>query len=279
MSATNSFDDTIVSLNRYPVKSMVGEQLNAVDVTKQGFLGDRVYAIIDSIAGTVATAKNLRTFPGLLDCLSSFVDPPKLGAATPPVRIILPNGTALTSLDPKVPDLLSEFFGREVTLSARLEKSFMDIENPTDIQGIVLPGKTLGLPLPSNTFFDAAPLLILTTSTLDHLRALYPEGRFEIRRFRPNIVVEPTRANTAFIENSWIGKTVSIGDGVRLRVIGACSRCVMTTLPQGDLPRDPGILRTIAQYTPKLKYGANLGVYATVEREGRITRGDGFRIY
>jgi uncharacterized protein YcbX len=136
------------------------------------------------------------------------------------------------------------------------------------------------VPLPPDTFFDAAPVLLLTTATLDRLREKYPQGRFEVRRFRPNIVVEPAAGLTGFVENDWIGKTVAIGDAVRLKVFGPCPRCVMTTLPQGDLPRDPGILRAIAQHTPRLQFekfgvfAANVGVYASVERNGSIKRGD-----
>src|SRR5207249_11558284 len=82
----------------------------------------------------------------------------------------------------------------------------------------------------------------LTTATLDRLGELYPRGRFEVRRFRPNIVVQPASGGTGFIENSWVGHTLAIGDEVRLSVTGPCGRCVMTTLPQGDLPRDPEFL-------------------------------------
>jgi uncharacterized protein len=121
--------------------------------------------------------------------------------------------------------------------------------------------------LPSGTFFDLAILHLLTTSTLDRLRELYPRGRFEVRRFRPNIVV--ATEEPGFAENDWIGRMVSIGDEVRLRVTGPCPRCVMTTLPQGNLPKDPGILRTAAQENQ-----ANVGVYADVVKGGSVRRSD-----
>ena len=104
---------------------------------------------------------------------------------------------------------------------------------------------------------------------MDRLRALHPEGRFEVRRFRPNIVVSSGPDAPGFPEDDWIGHTVSIGDRVRLRITGACSRCVMTTLPQGDLPKDSGILRTAAQHN-----NVNVGVYADVIASGPIRRGD-----
>jgi hypothetical protein len=114
---------------------------------------------------------------------------------------------------------------------------------------------------------------LLTTATLDRLRELYPQGRFEVRRFRPNIVVQLASGEKGFAENAWIGHTLAIGTAVRLNITGPCGRCVMTTLAQGDLSRDPGILRTAAQHNQ-----VNVGVYATVVRGGTIRRGDPVRI-
>jgi hypothetical protein len=127
--------------------------------------------------------------------------------------------------------------------------------------------------LPSGTFFDAAVVHVLTTATLDRLRALYPEGRFEVRRFRPNMVIATAASGTDFLEQAWIGQTLAIGDAVRLGVTGPCPRCVMTTLAQGDLPRDAGILRTAAQHSQ-----ANVGVYASVLQGGEVRRGDTVRL-
>jgi uncharacterized protein len=131
--------------------------------------------------------------------------------------------------------------------------------------------------MPSHTFFDIAVIHILTTSTINHLRELYPEGRFEVRRFRPNIVIESASAEEKdFIENSWVGKKLTIGKDIVLKVIGPCTRCVMITLPQGDLPNDLGILRTVARHNQ-----VTAGVYASVllhsgdgSGGGTIRRGD-----
>jgi len=113
---------------------------------------------------------------------------------------------------------------------------------------------------------------LLTTATLERLRELYPQGRFEVRRFRPNIVVQLASAEKSFAENAWVGHTLAIGAAVRLNITGPCGRCVMTTLAQGDLSRDPGILRTAAQHNQ-----VNVGVYAAVARGGTIRRGDPVR--
>ena len=94
-----------------------------------------------------------------------------------------------------------------------------------------------------------------------------------MRRFRPNIVVELASGESGFVENTWVGRTLAIGSDLQLSVTAPCFRCVMTTLPQGDLPRDPGILRTAAQHNK-----ASVGVYAAVLRGGLIRRGDTVRL-
>jgi uncharacterized protein len=123
--------------------------------------------------------------------------------------------------------------------------------------------------MPAGTFFDIAVVHLLTTATIDHLRALYPQGRFEGRRFRPNIVVSTGPDEQGFAENDWIGHTVAIGGNVRLAITEPCTRCVMITLPQDDLPKDSGILRAAAQHN-----AVNVGVYASVLSGGSIRRGD-----
>jgi len=127
--------------------------------------------------------------------------------------------------------------------------------------------------LPEGTFFDTAVVHLLTTATLDRLRTLYPAGRFEVRRFRPNIVIEPVSDAKDFVENGWVGRVLSIGETVRLSVTSPCARCVMTTLAQGDLPKDTGILRAAAQHN-----SANVGIYASVLQGGKIRRGSSIRL-
>jgi MOSC domain-containing protein len=138
-----------------------------------------------------------------------------------------------------------------------------------DMEGLEYRDTVTEWELPAGTFFDLAVVHLLTTATIERLRALYPEGRFEVRRFRPNIVVATASDQQGFVENGWIGRTLAIGDEVRLRITGPCPRCVMTTLPQGDLPKDAGILRTAAQNNE-----ANVGVYADVVKGGSVRRGD-----
>jgi uncharacterized protein len=270
---------SVVSLWRYPVKSMLGEELNASAINSQGLLGDRAYALIDSSDSKVASAKNPRKWPHLFDFRAAFVDPPRTDATLPPVRITLPDGTMVSSQQPDLNQLLSAVLNRAVSLDQAVAPSSPNPWTATaeeywpDLDGLDYRDTVTDFALPEGTFFDCAVIHVLTTATLDRLRELYPAGRFEVRRFRPNIVVETATGGADFVENSWIGRTLVIGQEVQLSITGPCPRCVMTTLPQGDLPKDPGVLRTAAQYNQ-----VNVGVYATVLQGGMIRRGDSVRL-
>jgi uncharacterized protein len=282
MSHTAQALGSVVSLWRYPVKSMMGEELNAAETTERGLLGDRAYALVDTADGKVASAKNPRKWPHLFDFRAAFVDPPRSGAKVPPVRITLPEGTVVSSDQSDVNQILSRALKRQVTLDVTergqreiVESTFPNPWTPTaeeywpDMEGLEFRDTVTDFNLPEGTFFDCAVVHVLTTATVDRLRELYPEGRFEVRRFRPNIVVEIASGVKDFVENAWIGGTLAIGDAVRLSLTGPCPRCVMTTLSQGDLAKDPGILRTAAQHNH-----ANVGLYASVVRGGTVRRGD-----
>ncbi|MBI2913634.1 MAG: MOSC domain-containing protein, partial [Chloroflexi bacterium] len=262
----------VAALWRYPVKSMLGEELESCQVTERGLLGDRAYALMDIESGKIVSAKSPRKWARMFELRASYVQQPGAGGSPAPMRIAFPDGGTATTLDADVEGRLSAFFGREVRLAT---------EPPAGARYESIPVKEsdqeaamVEYPLP-NGFFDLGSLHLLATSTLAHLRGLYPQadarrGRFEAQRFRPNILVETPEGTQGFAENEWLGKTLAIGDEARIRVIGPAIRCVMTTLPQGDLPADPGILRTAAQHNQ-----ANVGAYALVVRGGVVRRGDG----
>jgi uncharacterized protein YcbX len=274
MSHTTQTDvGSVVSLWQYPVKSMMGEELNATEVTERGLLGDRAYALVDSSDGKVATAKNPRKWPRLFDFRATFIQPARAAAKIPPVRIALPDGTTVTSDQGDLSQILSKALNREVTLRAAQGGAVNAEEYWPDMEGLDHRDTVTDFTLPEGTFFDCAMVHLLTTATLDRLRELYPQGRFEVRRFRANIVVQLVSGEKSFAENAWVGHTLAIGDEVRLNITSPCGRCVMTTLAQGDLLRDPGILRTAAQHNQ-----VNVGVYAAVARGGTIRRGDSVRI-
>jgi len=264
---------SVVSLWRYPVKSMMGEELNAADVTEAGLLGDRAYALTDPTSGKVGSAKNPRKWPKLFDFRAAFTEAPRNRQRMPPVRITLPDGTIVSSDQGDLNQILSTVFGNPVTFGTTAPDTPSLEEYWPDMEGLAYRETVTEEAMPTGTFFDFAPVHVLTTATIDRLRELYPQGRFEVRRFRPNIVVETASAEKDFVENAWIGHTLVIGEQVRLSINGPCPRCVMTTLPQGDLPYDPGILRAAAQHNQ-----VNIGVYATVLQGGKLHRGDSVRL-
>ena len=264
---------SVASLWRYPVKSMAGEALQAAQVTEQGLHGDRAYALVDASDGKIASAKEPRKWASLVTFQAAYTQPPRLGEPLPPVRITLPDGSSISPDAPDCDARLSQACGRAVTLqAASANPATVELYWP-DIDGLALRDAVGEFTLPERTFFDMAPIHILTTATLGRLSDLYPQGQFAAPRFRPNIVIEPTAGDRDFLENAWVDCILAIGESVRLQITGGCYRCVMTTLPQADLPRDVGILRAIAQHNE-----AHAGVYATRLQGGVIRCGDAVRI-
>jgi hypothetical protein len=283
---------TISALSRFPVKSMRGEPLSAAEVTEGGVLGDRAYALVEADTAKVLSGKTPRLGTQLLGCRAAFVASPTPDQDLPPVRITLPDGTSVSSDSSDADATLSRFLGREVTLQRAAPDDFTidqyhpDVEDldPEGHRDTVTESKLgsaffaqAGIPSPvqDGSFLDLFPVSVLTTSTLAQLRSLRPESRFDERRFRMNVVVD-TR-DDGFVENGWPGRTLELGDTVRLTVFLPDPRCVMTTLAQDDLPKDNDILRTLAQHN-RLDVAGGLwpcaGVYAVVEAAGTTEQGD-----
>jgi uncharacterized protein YcbX len=260
----------VLELWRYPVKSMLGEALETAPLTRHGLLGDRMYGIVEAETGRVASAKNTRKWPRLFDYAASYVGEPRSSEPSPPVRITFPDGRAVTTQQPDLNEVLSNELERELRLERAGDSWTAAGQDYTfDERDLRLSENLKAFELPPGTFFDSAPLHLITTATLNRLRTLHPEGDFDVRRFRPNLVIETPAASEGFVENQWIGRTFSFGEGVRLQIIGPCARCVMPALQQSELPKDPEILRTAVRHN-----AANVGVYAVVLREGDVRLGD-----
>ncbi|MCU0537475.1 MAG: MOSC domain-containing protein [Hydrococcus sp. Prado102] len=261
MINSNAAVGSVVSLWRYPVKSMLGEELNATQVTEKGLLGDHIYALIDTATGMTISAKNPRKWGKMFDCRAAL--------AETSVKITLPDGAIVLSNADDANQILSQLFGRELKLKAIApQKPSLEEYWPT-IEGLPHQDAVTNEATLANTFFDGATVHILTTATLDRLQEITPNSRFETRRFRPNIVVKPMQEAKGFIENDWIGREIAIGDEVRLKVTGACPRCVMTTMAQSELPKDLSVLQTAVKHNQ-----GNVGIYASVVRGGIVRRGD-----
>jgi uncharacterized protein len=260
----------VVSLWRYPVKSMQGEELNASVVNERGLLGDRSFALIDIATGMTVSAKNPRKWGKMFDCRAALADTGANGSLAA-VKITLPDGSFMTGDAAEINQILSELFQREVKLETSAPaKPSLEEYWPT-VEGLPHQDAVTDEATLANTFFDGATVHVLTTATLDQLQAIAPSSRFETRRFRPNIVVKAE--GDGFVENDWVGQTLAIGDQVRLQVSGPCPRCVMTTMPQAELPDDVNILRTAVQQNQ-----GNVGIYASVAAGGTVRRGDTVRV-
>ncbi len=271
---------TVTVLRRYPVKSMLGEDLDASDVSHHGLARDRRLAVVSRRTGKVASAKYPRLWR---DLLTMSVEATDEGA-----WITLPGGKSVRSTDPDVDAVLSALLNEPVTLTATpppgasLDRAVPDAVLRDGIKAQV-PAEIIeiGAGAPPGTFVDFAPLHLLTTATLDRVAELSPYRRAHLERYRPNVVIR-TEAE-GFAENDWLGRVVLIGDDLVLRVIARTPRCAVPTLAHGDLPRDADALRILARHNrvralPERDPEPCAGVYAEVLHPGRIRTGDLVRL-
>lgn len=283
---------TVAELWRYPVKSMQGERIDDAEVTVTGLLGDRRYAVVDAESATVGSAKHPRLWAPLLQCRARYLSPPT--AARPAaVSIRLPDGPETGSDDPDVDRVLSQLLGRPVRLTSTAPEGnsylavWPDGVMPDEyLAQVRVPGQdeedgaltrlANAAAAPPGTFFDVAPLHVLTRAALRHLAELQPASRFAVERYRPNVVLEGEVE--PFVENGWAGGPLRLGAEVAAEVLIPTMRCIMTTLPQGDLPRDTTILKALSTHNRVTIEGLGrwscLGAYATVTTPGRVTVGD-----
>lgn len=259
----------IASVWRYPVKSMLGEELDTSDVTKHGLLGDRAYALLDQQTGKIASAKNPKKWAKLLEFHAALIEPPQAYQSLPPVKISLPDGGSITSDSPNVGNVLSTLLGRDVQLLSSAPETASLEQYWPPVDGTAYQDEMTQLVMPAGTFFDSCSIHAMTTATLAKLQELYPEGQFERCRFRPNLIIEPTSGEISFLENGWVGGILCIGNEVRLSIDTACPRCVVTTLAQSGLPNDLNILRTTAQHNDVIA-----GIRMSVLQGGTIRRND-----
>lgn len=264
----------VQALWRYPVKSMLGERLPRLEVGPGGVLGDRGYALWDAESRRVASAKNPRRWADLLAYSARYLAEPRTGAPLPPVAVEGPLEGAdvapisLRSDDPALVARLSERLGRRVTLLDQPPPAASLDQYWPPVEGRAFQDVTNELVLPEGTFFDACPIHAITTATLAELRRLEPDLDFAVERFRPNLLIDTAGAE-GFVEQSWEGGTLAIGDQLRLRVDGGCPRCVITTLAQGGLPEEIEILRATARHNR-----VTAGIRLSVLQPGPVAVGD-----
>jgi uncharacterized protein YcbX len=244
---------------RYPVKSMQGMQVDAVGIGTHGVAGDRAHALQDLVTGRVLSAKSLKA---LLD------------ASATDREMHLPTGAVVGVDDADRDRVLSEWLGREVTLLTLEQSGDLTYEmtfDPPDDEA-----EYFEIPLPEHGFVDLAPLHLIATATLAECAARRPELDWDVRRFRPNLVID--HDGEAFAEDAWVGARLHIGDQCVVSIDQPTVRCAMPLRAQpatADFPalaRQPELFRAMEQLHEA--HPNHLGTYVGVVTPGRVSVGD-----
>lgn len=266
----------VAEIWQFPVKSMGGTRLTETTIDAAGIPGDRRLALRDLESGKILSAKQPRVATALLD-LDAHLDPAS-GAVT-----ITVDGRAFAITDRAGAEAaLSEHLGRSVRIESSVAEDDVYESYWPEVPDVLLSDVSIDLPVAMSTakdsFVDLAALQMVTTTSLAALAALAPDSEIVTRRFRPSLVIDTSAADaTGFVENEWRGRQARLGDAT-ITFTDPSPRCVMTTVAQGDLPRDLEVLRTLARHnrieTTGLGNFACLGIYAEVARPGNVAVGD-----
>ncbi|HEX9545417.1 MAG TPA: MOSC N-terminal beta barrel domain-containing protein [Pyrinomonadaceae bacterium] len=299
---------TVQQIWRYPVKSMAGEQLSECTVRELGLPGDRGWAVRDEEKSEIKTGTRI---PLLMRCASQYREQPS-DDSIPHVKIIFPDGSSVSSDDAEVNIRLSAVLGKQVRLWPRQPASNKDhyrrpgiaarvIAPLTNVPGFrallpaitklpsidatlraafsrtedeptpdlsQLPKELFEFTSPLGTYFDAFPIHVLTSASLRVMSQANPSATWDVRRFRPNFFVETVPGLEGLVESEWAGRTLRIGN-LEVKCEMPAVRCGMTTNAQKELAKDPSVLRTIVK-----EANQNLGVYASVTKNGAVREGD-----
>ena len=273
---------SVATIYRYPVKSMMGETLSEADIREAGIPGDRSWAVRDEKRGGIRGGKKI---PQLMTLAAQS------GTAAP--LITAADGDSASASSERINDWLSGKLNHPVTLWPLLPADKLDHyrrgapdtedfeqelravfgrlpdEPLPDLAGFE---ELLEFESPPGTYFDAFPISIISQQSLDTMDQLEGESRFDVRRFRPNLLVDVPGSDHPFPEQAWVGKTLAIGS-VTLKIDTTCPRCAMTTHGFDDLPQDPQIMRKMVANSE-----GNLGIYASVVKVGKVATGDSLSV-
>ena len=278
-------DMHVSQLWRYPVKSMIGEQIDSIDVTGNGVAGDRIWATRDLERGGIRGAKKI---PLLMQCESRLLDDGH-------VEITTPTGEVTTSGATEVNSVLSDALGHSVELEAlrpasdseHFRRGSPDLDDPVqELRNLF--GRVDDEPIPNlgafprdlmvtlaeyesppGNYYDMFPLMLMSEQSISHLKDALPHSAVDVRRFRPSIVIDAPSADIALPELSWVGRTATIGSAT-IEFVIACPRCVMVTRAIDDsVGEDREVLRYVVR-----ELNQDVGVYANIVKPGTITEGD-----
>jgi hypothetical protein len=246
----------VSGLYRYPVKSLQGQTEHCLEIGKDGVVGDRIWGLVDVESGRLASAKRFSAL---------------LGGVGHDDSVEIPGGPHVSLKDADAGDLLSAWLGREVRVVRAGEGGplsyQMTFDPPND------DAELFDIPVPEGSLVDLASVHLLTTATLGACAARWPHLNWDVRRFRPNVVVDIDIA--AFTENDWVGRNLSVGAAV-LRVDQPTVRCAMPLRAQPGLAAQPKLFAALNEANPALPN--HLGLYLSVSRPGSVSVGDGVMV-
>lgn len=275
---------------RYPVKGMAGEMLTTAGIDGDGVVGDRNWAVRETARREIQSCKR---HPDLLRCTARYLQAPVRGSVGQ-VVIRFPDGAEAASDDPDIHARLSQLTGVDVTLEPLRPASDADFFRRYNAGGdqwltdlVATFTREPGEPLPDfsqlppsvvefiaapGSFHLVAPLHLVTTATLRQLNAWNDGSDWDVRRFRPNLVIETEHGADGLLEQGWIGKRLTIS-GATFDCVGTTPRCGAITRAQDGLQFDKSMLRTVVQQADQ-----NVGVYCTTASAGSIRVGDALTI-
>ncbi|WP_120634193.1 MOSC domain-containing protein [Ruegeria sp. EL01] len=262
---------TIAALYRYPIKSLLGEPMEASMVTERGLDGDRTYGLIDDETGKVASAKVPRLWRDLLQY--------RAARTSDGIAVTMPDGAVL--LEDDVAEALSKRLGRRLSLSpARAAGASLERSDPEQVLEMGVHAQVasdsleIGQAAPKGGFFDFAPVQVLSKNSLQEIASAVPDQKITKERYRPNILLDLPDA-PPFIENEWRGAMITIGD-VKLQIVAPTPRCAVPMLEHGVLAASPGAVSAVARLNrtemPELAPGLFpcLGAFAVVASPGEL---------
>ncbi len=302
------FIGTVQQIWRHPVKSMAGEKLGNCTVGPLGIPSDRGWALRDEKTGEITNGKRIpmlmecsaryqeQPTHGTNPIVNiTFPDGTQVGSGDADVNSrlsqVLGKDVTLWPLQPasnkshyrrktaaaRTLGRLSRFKGFREALPGiiRLTKQeggvreLFSREAGEPIPNLAaLPAEVLEFTSPPGTYFDAFPINVLTTASLVAMSRFNPNAVWDVRRFRPNFVIETEKEFEGLIEAGWSGRILRVGS-VELKCEMPCARCGMTSHGHSGLPKDPSVLRSIVKDANQ-----NLGVYASVVQSGGVSIGD-----
>ena len=244
---------------RHPVKSMQGHRESALVVGPSGVEGDRRHALVDAASGRLLSAK---TVPALLE------------ATGHDDAVVLPDGTRIATHDGDADRALSDWLGRPIRLATTtpdVALSYQMTFDPPDDDADLFD-----IPAPPGTFLDLGHLHLVTTATLEGCAAARPDLDWDVRRFRPNLLLAVD--GDPFVEQDWVGRHLRLGTEVVVEVLMPTVRCAMPLRAQPATETDPALPRAPEHYEALRALNVaspnHLGIYANVVAGGTVSVGD-----